>query len=48
MKVANAEFDIEVRFLTLMHWGKTKRPKPNAEMEKLGHFVREETYTILS
>ena len=31
-----------------MHWGKTKCQKPNVEMDKLGSFVREETYTIIT
>ena len=48
LKVPNVEFDVDIRFSTLMHGGKTKRRKPNIEMEKLGRFYGEDTYTILT
>ena len=38
-KVSNVKFDFDVRFSTLRHRG-------NVEMDKLGSFVREKTYTI--
>ena len=44
----NVEFDIDVRFLILMHKCKSECQKPNVEKEKLGCFVWEETYTILT
>ena len=45
-KVPNIKCDFDIRFLTLMHWGKTKRQKLNIQMDKLGRFDREETKTI--
>ena len=48
LEVPNVEFDIDVRFSTLMHKGKSDCQKPNVGMEKLGRFVWEETYTILT
>ena len=38
-KVPNVKFDFSVRFLILKHQG-------NVKMDKLGSFVREETYAI--
>ena len=43
LKVTNVKFNFNVRFLTLIHEGKTKRQKPNIKMDS---FVREEAYTI--
>ena len=41
LKVPNVEFNFDIRFLTFMRRG-------NVKMLKLGSFVREETYTILT
>ena len=46
--IPNMGIDFDVRISTLMHNGKTKRQKPNVEMDKLGCFVSEETFTILN
>ena len=40
-EVPNVKLNFDVRFLTLMHRGNIKK-------DKLGSFVREETYTILT
>ena len=40
-KVPNVEFNFNIRFCSLMHWSKVK-------MDKLGSFVSEEAYTILT
>ena len=40
-KVLYVKFNFDIRFSRLMHSG-------NIEMDKLGSFVREETYTILT
>ena len=46
--IPNLGIDLDVRISTLMHLDKTKCWKHNVEMDKLGSFVSEETFTILN